>query len=80
MRGAQPAQGRPTAFFASFGGSWVEPGDRRFLTIYLATAATGLGATLLPSAGLRETITIIALVLIVLLIIAILETPPRKTS
>jgi UDP-GlcNAc:undecaprenyl-phosphate GlcNAc-1-phosphate transferase len=49
------------------------------LTIYLATAGTGLGATLLPGAGLREAITIVALVLMVLLIIAILEAPLRKT-
>lgn len=48
------------------------------LTIYLATAATGLGATLLPGAGLREAVTILALVLMVLLIIAILETPLRR--
>jgi UDP-GlcNAc:undecaprenyl-phosphate GlcNAc-1-phosphate transferase len=48
------------------------------LTIYLATAATGLGATLLPNAGLREALTILALVLMVLLIIAILEAPLRK--
>ncbi len=48
------------------------------LTIYLATAATGLGATLLPGAGLHEAITIVALVLMVLLIIAILEAPLRK--
>jgi UDP-GlcNAc:undecaprenyl-phosphate GlcNAc-1-phosphate transferase len=50
------------------------------LTIYLATAATGLGATLLPGAGLRETLTILALVLMVLLIIAILEVPLRRAS
>jgi len=49
------------------------------LTIYLATAATGLGATLLPNAGLREAVTILAMVLMVLLIIAILEAPLRKT-
>ena len=49
------------------------------LTIYLAAAATGLGATLLPNAGLREAVTILAMVLMVLLIIAILEAPPRKT-
>ncbi len=50
------------------------------LTIYLAAAATGLGATLLPGAGLRETVTILTMVLMVLLIIAILEAPLRKTS
>lgn len=48
------------------------------LTIYLATAATGLGATLLPSAGLREAVTILVLVAMVLLIVAILEAPLRK--
>ena len=50
------------------------------LTIYLATAATGLGATLLPNAGLREAVVILAMVLMVLSIIAILEAPLRKTS
>jgi UDP-GlcNAc:undecaprenyl-phosphate GlcNAc-1-phosphate transferase len=50
------------------------------LTIYLATAATGLGATLLPEAGLREAVTIVALVALVLLIIAILEVPLRQSS
>jgi len=50
------------------------------LTIYLATAATGLGATLLPNAGLREAVTILAFVVLVLLIIAILEAPLRKVS
>ena len=50
------------------------------LTIYLATAATGLSATLLPGAGLREAITILSFVLMVLLIIAILEAPLRKAS
>lgn len=59
----------------------VEHGlSRRFavFTIYLATAATGLAATLLPSADLRETISIAVLVLMVLLIVAILESPPRR--
>lgn len=50
------------------------------LTIYLATAATGLSATLLPGAGLREALTILSFVLMVLLIIAILEAPLRKAS
>jgi UDP-GlcNAc:undecaprenyl-phosphate GlcNAc-1-phosphate transferase len=50
------------------------------LTIYLATAATGLGATLLPNAGLREAVTILVMVLMVLLIIAILEAPLRQKS
>lgn len=47
-------------------------------TIYLATAATGLSATLLPGASLRETISIVAIVLLVLGIIAILETPVSR--
>ncbi|MBN2448515.1 MAG: undecaprenyl/decaprenyl-phosphate alpha-N-acetylglucosaminyl 1-phosphate transferase [Phycisphaerae bacterium] len=61
----------------------VEHGlSRRFavLTIYLATAATGLSATLLPGATLRETITILVFVLMVLAIIAILESPAKKPS
>lgn len=48
------------------------------LTIYLATATTGLCATLLPGADLRETATLLAAVLMVLLIIAILEAPLRR--
>jgi UDP-GlcNAc:undecaprenyl-phosphate GlcNAc-1-phosphate transferase len=59
----------------------VERGlSRRFavLTIYLATATTGLAATLLPGADLRRTITIGVIVLMVLAIIAILEAPLRK--
>ncbi len=49
--------------------------SRRFaiFTIYLAAAMTGLAATLLPGANLRETITIVVMVLMVLGIIAILE-------
>ena len=43
------------------------------LTIYLATATTGLAATLLPSADRRETITVGVIVVFVLAIIAILE-------
>lgn len=61
----------------------VERGlSRRFavLTIYLATATTGLAATLLPGADLRQTVTVGAIVLMVLAIIAILETPLRKSS
>ncbi len=50
------------------------------LTIYLATATTGLAATLLPGASLRQTITIGVIVFLVLAIIAILEMPLRKTS
>jgi UDP-GlcNAc:undecaprenyl-phosphate GlcNAc-1-phosphate transferase len=49
------------------------------LTIYLATATTGLAATLLPGANLMRTITIGVMVLMVLAIIAILEAPLRKT-
>jgi UDP-GlcNAc:undecaprenyl-phosphate/decaprenyl-phosphate GlcNAc-1-phosphate transferase len=54
--------------------------SRRFavLTIYLATATTGLAATLLPHADLRRTITIGVMVLMVLGIIAILEAPLRR--
>lgn len=48
------------------------------LTIYLATATTGLAATLLPRANLRQTITIGVMVLMVLAIIAILEAPLRR--
>lgn len=56
--------------------------SRRFavLTIYLATATTGLGATLLPGADLLRTVTIAVMVLMVLGIIAILEAPLRKTT
>lgn len=56
--------------------------SRRFavLTIYLATATTGLAATLLPGANLRETITLLAIVLMVLGIVAILEMPLRKDA
>lgn len=50
------------------------------LTIYLATAATGLLATLLPGAGLRETLTVVAATLMVLLMIAILEAPLRNQA
>jgi UDP-GlcNAc:undecaprenyl-phosphate GlcNAc-1-phosphate transferase len=56
--------------------------SRRFavMTIYLATATTGLAATLLPAANLRQTITIGVLVLMVLAIVAILESPPRREA
>lgn len=50
------------------------------LTIYLAAAATGLGATLLPHADLRTTLTVAIMVVMVLLIIAILEAPLRKSE
>ncbi|MFO0838237.1 MAG: MraY family glycosyltransferase [Phycisphaerae bacterium] len=61
----------------------VEHGlSRRFavFTIYLATGATSLAATLLPGADLRRTATVVLVVFLVLLIIAILETPPRKAA
>lgn len=61
----------------------VERGlSRRFavLTIYLATATTGLAATLLPAADLRQTITVGVIVLMILSIIAILEAPLRSPS
>lgn len=48
------------------------------VTIYLATAATGLSATLLPGADLRQTLTIGAVVVLVLTIVAILESPVRR--
>ena len=50
------------------------------LTIYLATAATGLGATLLPGADLRQSLTVFCMTLMVLLIIAILEMPLRERT
>ena len=50
------------------------------LTIYLATTMTGLVATLLPGADLRQTITVGAIVLMVLAIVAILEAPARNGS
>lgn len=50
------------------------------LTIYLATATTGLCATLLPDADLRKTVTVLAAVILVLLIIAILEAPLRRNG
>jgi UDP-GlcNAc:undecaprenyl-phosphate/decaprenyl-phosphate GlcNAc-1-phosphate transferase len=49
------------------------------LTIYLATATTGLAATLLPGADLRRTLTVAIMVLMVLGVIAILESPPRRS-
>jgi UDP-GlcNAc:undecaprenyl-phosphate/decaprenyl-phosphate GlcNAc-1-phosphate transferase len=50
------------------------------MTIYLATATTGLAATLLPGANLPRTLTIGVLVLMVLAIVAILESPLRKET
>jgi UDP-GlcNAc:undecaprenyl-phosphate GlcNAc-1-phosphate transferase len=61
----------------------VERGlSRRFavLTIYLAAATTGLTATLLPGADLRQTLTVGAVVVLVLAIIAILEQPLRPAN
>lgn len=61
----------------------VERGlSRRFavLTIYLATATTGLLATLLPGAGLRGTLTVGAVTLMILAIVAILEMPLRRET
>lgn len=55
---------------------------RRFavMTIYLATATTGLAATLLPNASAAQTVTIAAMVLMVLAIVAILESPVRREA
>jgi len=50
------------------------------LTIYLATATTGLAATLLPDADLRQTVTVAVIVFMVLSIVAILESPLRKNA
>ncbi len=50
------------------------------LTIYLATATTGLAATLLPGADLRVTLSVVAVVVMVLGIVAILESPPRSEA
>lgn len=50
------------------------------LAIYAATAVTALAATLLPGADLRRTLTVLALVALVLAIIAILESPPRRDA
>ncbi|MBK8915442.1 MAG: undecaprenyl/decaprenyl-phosphate alpha-N-acetylglucosaminyl 1-phosphate transferase [Phycisphaerales bacterium] len=50
------------------------------LTIYLATAATGVSATLLPGASLRQTVCVGLLTLMILAIIAILESPPRRET
>ncbi len=49
--------------------------SRKFavLTIYLATATTGLAATLLPGADLRRTLTLAGVVALVLAIVAILD-------
>ncbi|MBK9128968.1 MAG: undecaprenyl/decaprenyl-phosphate alpha-N-acetylglucosaminyl 1-phosphate transferase [Phycisphaerales bacterium] len=56
--------------------------SRRYavLTIYLATATTGLAATLLPGADLRTTLTVVAIVAMVLGIVAILEAPLRREA
>jgi UDP-GlcNAc:undecaprenyl-phosphate GlcNAc-1-phosphate transferase len=50
------------------------------MTIYLAAATTGLAATLLPGADLQRTITIAIMVLMVLAIVAILESPLRRDA
>lgn len=50
------------------------------LTIYLATAATGVAATLLPGATLRQTLSILGLVAMVLAIVAILESPVAASA
>lgn len=50
------------------------------LTICIATAATGLAATLLPGADLRETLTVLAVVGLVVSIIAILERPSERAN
>ena len=43
------------------------------MTIYLATATTGLTATLLPGADLTRTLTVAVIVVMILSIVAILE-------
>lgn len=48
------------------------------LTIYLATATTGLASTLLIDANLREMLSVLAIVAMTLAIIAILEAPLRR--
>ena len=79
LEGRNPMQGDQRHFSHRL----VQRGlSRRFavLTIYLATATTGLAATLLPHASLRQTLTVVAIVLMVLSIIAILEAPLRKET
>ncbi len=49
-------------------------------TIYLATATTGLAATLLPDADWRRTLTVLVITVMVLAIIAILEMPLRNRA
>jgi UDP-GlcNAc:undecaprenyl-phosphate GlcNAc-1-phosphate transferase len=48
------------------------------LTIYLATATTGLASTLLIDANLREMLSVLAIVAMTLAVIAILEAPLRR--
>lgn len=48
------------------------------VTIYVCTIATGLAATLLPGADLRGTLTVCAIVVLVLCIIGILERPVSR--
>lgn len=50
------------------------------LTIYLSTATTGLGAVLLPGAGLATALVVLAIVVLVLAMIAILESPTAKEA
>lgn len=50
------------------------------LTIYLAAATTGLAATLLPNATPTQAVVIAAIVLMVLAIVAILESPVRREA
>lgn len=79
LEGRSPMQGDQRHFSHRL----VDRGlSRRFavLTIYLAAATTGLSATLLPGADLRVTLTVVAITLMVLGVIAILEAPLRKTS
>jgi len=56
--------------------------DRRLavMTIYLATATTGLTATLLPGADLTRTLTVAIIVVMILSIVAILESPLRRDT
>lgn len=50
------------------------------LTIYLATATTGLASTLLIDANLREMLSVLAIVAMTLAVIAILEAPLRRVD
>lgn len=48
------------------------------LTIYLATATTGLASTLLVDANFREMLSVMAIVAMTLAVVAILESPLRR--